>query len=82
MDAIVGTRRVYGRNNLSWVARKSKNLACGLLIARDTIHEVATSKYEWGEPVPFANETVVEAAESYAELRADGEMIDKTPTSL
>jgi predicted nucleic acid-binding protein len=41
-------------------------------------HEEAMSKYEWVKPVPFTNETAVEAAEIYVELRADGEMINKS----
>ncbi len=35
------------------------------------------SKYEWVESVPFTNETAAEAAAIYAELRADGEMINR-----
>ena len=50
----------------------------GLLITQNMTSEEATSKYEWVEPVPFTNETAAEAAEIYAELRADGEMINKS----
>jgi predicted nucleic acid-binding protein len=50
----------------------------GLLITQDMTPEKAMSKYEWVEPVPFTNETAAEAAEIYAELGADGEMINKS----
>jgi len=50
----------------------------GLMITQDMTPEEAMSKYEWVEPVPFRNETAVEAAEIYVELRADGEMINKS----
>jgi predicted nucleic acid-binding protein len=50
----------------------------GLMITQDMTHEEAVSKYEWVKPVPFTNETAVEAAEIYVELRADGEMINKS----
>jgi predicted nucleic acid-binding protein len=50
----------------------------GLMITQDMTHEEAMSKYEWVKPVPFTNETAVEAAEIYVELRADGEMINKS----
>ena len=50
----------------------------GLMITQDMTREEAMSKYEWVEPVPFTNEIAVEAAEIYVELRADGEMINKS----
>lgn len=50
----------------------------GLLITRNMTPEEAMSKYEWVEPAPFTDETAAEAAEIYAELGADGEMIDKS----
>jgi predicted nucleic acid-binding protein len=46
----------------------------GLMITQ----EETMSKYEWVEPVPVANETAAEAAETYVELRAEGEMIDRS----
>ncbi len=50
----------------------------GLMITREMTQEEAMSKYEWVEPVPFTNETAAEAAEIYAELRNDGEMVNKS----
>jgi predicted nucleic acid-binding protein len=50
----------------------------GLLITQDTTREAAMSKYEWVEPVPFTNDAAAEAADIYAELRANGEMINKS----
>jgi predicted nucleic acid-binding protein len=50
----------------------------GLMITQDMTQREAMSKYEWVEPVPFTNETAAEAAEIYVELRADGEMINKS----
>lgn len=50
----------------------------GLMISQDMTQEEAMSKYEWVEPVPFTNETAAEAAAIYVELRAAGEMINKS----
>ena len=50
----------------------------GLMITQGMTQAEAMSKYEWVEPVPFTNETAAEAAEIYANLRADGEMITKS----
>ncbi len=50
----------------------------GLMITRNMTRGEAISKYEWVEPVPFTNETAAEAAEIYVELRANGEMINRS----
>lgn len=50
----------------------------GLMITQEMTREAALSKYEWVEPVPFTNGAAAEAAAIYAELRADGEMINKS----
>ena len=50
----------------------------GLLITQDMTREAAISKYEWVEPVPFTNDAAAEAATIYAELRSNGEMINKS----
>ena len=50
----------------------------GLLITQEMTPAEAMSKYEWVEPVPFTNETAAEAAEIYVELRAAGEMVNKS----
>jgi predicted nucleic acid-binding protein len=50
----------------------------GLMITQDMTQEEAMSKYGWVEPVPFTDETAAEAAEIYVELRADGEMINRS----
>ena len=50
----------------------------GLMLTQDMTPEEAMSKYEWVEPVAFTNETAAEAAELYVELRADGELINKS----
>lgn len=50
----------------------------GLMITQEMTQEETMSKYEWMEPVPFTNETAAEAAEIYVELRADGEMINRS----
>jgi predicted nucleic acid-binding protein len=50
----------------------------GLLITQDMTREAAMSKYEWVEPVPFTNDAAAEAAAIYAELRSNGEMINKS----
>jgi predicted nucleic acid-binding protein len=50
----------------------------GLMITQDMTQEEAMAKYEWVEPIPFTDETAAEAAEIYVELRADGEMINKS----
>ena len=50
----------------------------GLMITQEMTQAEAMSKYEWVQPVPFTNETAAEAAEIYANLRADGEMITKS----
>ncbi len=50
----------------------------GLLFTQDMTRAEVMSKYEWVEPVPFTNETAAEAAEIYVELRADGEMINRS----
>lgn len=50
----------------------------GLMITRDMTQEEAMAKYEWVEPLPFTDETAAEAAEIYVELRAGGEMINKS----
>lgn len=50
----------------------------GLMITQDMARAEAMSKYEWVDPVPFTNETAVEAAAIYVDLRAKGEMINKS----
>ncbi|AZH25892.1 type II toxin-antitoxin system VapC family toxin [Haloplanus aerogenes] len=50
----------------------------GLMITQEMPQEEAMSKYEWVEPVSFTNTAAAEAAKIYAELRADGEMINKS----
>lgn len=50
----------------------------GLMLTQEMTRAEATSKYEWVEPVPFTNDTAAEAAEIYVELRADGELINKS----
>lgn len=50
----------------------------GLLITQDMTREEAMAKYEWVEPLPFTDETAAEAAAIYVELRAGGEMINKS----
>ena len=50
----------------------------GLMITRDMTREAAMSKYEWVEPVAFTNDAAAEAADIYAELRSNGEMINKS----
>jgi predicted nucleic acid-binding protein len=50
----------------------------GLLITQDMTREAAMSKYEWVEAVPFTNDAAAEAATIYAELRSNGEMINKS----
>jgi len=50
----------------------------GLMITQDMTHQEAKSKYEWVKPVPFTNETAAEAAEIYAQLRAGGELINRS----
>jgi len=50
----------------------------GLMITRDMTREAAISKYEWVEPVAFTNDAAAEAADIYAELRSNGEMINKS----
>jgi len=50
----------------------------GLMITQEMTQTEAMSKYEWVQPVPFTNETAAEAAEIYARLRADGELINKS----
>ena len=48
------------------------------MITQDMTHEAARSKYEWVDPMPFTNTAAVEAAEIYVELRALGEMVNKS----
>jgi predicted nucleic acid-binding protein len=36
------------------------------------------SRYEWVEPMPFTNDAAAEAAEIYVELRAEGEIINRS----
>lgn len=50
----------------------------GLMLTRDTTREEAMSKYEWVKPVPFTTDTAAEAAAIYVELRAEGEMINRS----
>jgi predicted nucleic acid-binding protein len=50
----------------------------GLMLTSGMSQEEAMSKYGWVEPVPFTDETAAEAAEIYVELRAAGEMINKS----
>lgn len=50
----------------------------GLMITQDMTQEAAMTKYEWVEPVPFTNVTAAEAAAIYVELRAAGEMINRS----
>jgi len=50
----------------------------GLMITRGMTREEAMAKYEWIEPVAFTNAAAAEAADIYAELRADGSMINKS----
>ena len=50
----------------------------GLMITQEMTPEEAMAKYEWVKPVPFTNETAAEAAKIYAELRADGDLINKS----
>ncbi|WP_161570113.1 PIN domain-containing protein [Salinigranum halophilum] len=50
----------------------------GLMITQDMTQEEAMSKYEWVEPVAFSNASAAEAAEIYVELRAEGELINKS----
>jgi predicted nucleic acid-binding protein len=50
----------------------------GLMITQEMAPEEAMSKYEWVDPVPFTNETAAEAAKIYVELRADGEIVNKS----
>jgi len=48
------------------------------MITQEMTQAEAMSKYEWVQPVPFTNETAAEAAEIYASLCTDGEMINKS----
>lgn len=50
----------------------------GLMITQEMTPEEAISKYEWVKPVAFTNETAAEAAAIYAELRAKGELVNKS----
>jgi tRNA(fMet)-specific endonuclease VapC len=50
----------------------------GLMLTQDMTREEALSKYEWVKPVPFTTDTAAEAAEIYVELRADGELINRS----
>lgn len=50
----------------------------GLMLTQEMIREETMAKYEWVEPIPFTDETAAEAAEIYVELRADGEMINRS----
>lgn len=50
----------------------------GLMLTQEMTREETMAKYEWVEPTPFTDETAAEAAEIYVELRADGEMINKS----
>lgn len=50
----------------------------GLMLTRDMTREEAMSKYEWVKSVPFTTDTAAEAAAIYVELRADGEVINKS----
>lgn len=50
----------------------------GLMVTREMNREEAMTKYEWVEAVPFTEDTAAEAAEIYAQLRDDGELINKS----
>lgn len=50
----------------------------GLMITQEMTREEAMAKYEWVEPIPFTSEIAAEAADIYVELRAGGEMINKS----
>jgi predicted nucleic acid-binding protein len=50
----------------------------GLMLTQEMTREETMAKYEWVEPIPFADETAAEAAEIYVELRAYGEMINRS----
>lgn len=50
----------------------------GLMLTQEMTREGAMAKYEWVEPIPFTSETAAEAADIYVELRAAGEMINKS----
>ena len=50
----------------------------GLVLTQDMTRTEAMSKYEWVEPVAFTNEAAAEAADIYVELRAEGELINKS----
>lgn len=50
----------------------------GLMLTQEMTREETMAKYEWVEPIPFTDETAAEAAEIYVELRADGEMINRS----
>lgn len=77
-EAAIAYLAAHGEEGIGASTIVLSELYRGLLIAQNMTPEEAMSKYEWVEPVPFTNETAAEAAEIYAELRADGEMIDKS----
>lgn len=50
----------------------------GLMVTQEMTRQEAMSKYEWMDPVPFTDTAAAEAAEIYAELRAAGQMVNKS----
>lgn len=50
----------------------------GLMVTQEMNRQEAMAKYEWVDAIPFKNSTAAEAAEIYVQLRAKGEMINKS----
>lgn len=50
----------------------------GLVVTRDMNLTEVTTKYEWVEAVPFTNDAAADAAEIYAALRDEGQLINRS----
>jgi len=77
-DAAIAYLAAHDRHAIGASTIVLSELYRGLMLTQEMTPEEAMSKYEWVEPVPFTNETAAEAAEIYVELRANGELINKS----
>jgi predicted nucleic acid-binding protein len=77
-DAAIAYLAAHDKEEIGASTIVLSELYRGLMITQDMTHEEAISKYEWVTPVAFTNEMAAEAAEIYVELRADGELINRS----
>jgi predicted nucleic acid-binding protein len=77
-DAAIAYLAAHDKEEIGASTIVLSELYRGLMLTQEMTREETMAKYEWVEPIPFTDETAAEAAEIYVELRADGEMINRS----